>query len=643
MKSRYCKTQSFFSPIMALTCSPVSLVLITSGIATMYIILEWVFIFTRPSFLRTVSLIEKSRAFFSTSSIMVLASLLALVPFLVLAAWFKNPTVKKALQASALLVPSLMLTATLLLLIDNFTYTLFRFGIVSTVGIWRAAYAALSLLGLVYLLVRLADLANLLTLFFNRSNPRVRVLLPMGIILLSMIGAILFANIPQLQIQMQKQRTSSNRNQFPDILLITVDALNAEYTSIYGGENDTTPFLRELAKNSLISENHFANAQGTIGSITSLLTGKLPTDIRVIYSSDMLQANDAYQHLPGILNANGYFTVQLSNATYADAYKTNFQSAFNEANGRSESDQTVSNVLNKIYPGVSVAFQKEVIERISQRVQHIFFIHDMNNPYKEVTEAPQKFDDLEKIKQVKSLLISRQEPVFIHLHWMGTHGPNYFPAEQVFSTGLDLKNQKQKKQLYYYDAVLEFDRTIADLYRFLEDENRLDHTLIIITSDHSQKWTNSRLPLLMHFPGGEYEQSIAANTENIDVAPTLLDYLGIVQPTWMTGQSLISGDYSEHPVFTARIPNSSKDPVTGKVSYPESVPPFFQFGRISVVVCNKWVELDLTKKTISSGKIVAYTRECNDEFTEQEALDLIIGHLEKNGFETTELRPLTDR
>ena len=543
----------------------------------------------------------------------------------------------------ALLVPSLMLTATLLLLVDNFTYTLFQFGIVSSVGVWRAAYAALSLLALVYLLTRLANQATLLTRFFNRSNPRLRVLLPMGIILLSMIGAILPANITRLKIEMQKQRTSASRNQLPDILLITVDSLNAEYTSIYGGKKDTTPFLRELAGNSLVSENHFANAQGTIGSITSLLTGKLPSDIRVIYSSDMLQANDAYQHLPGILNANGYFTVQLSNATYADAYKTNFQSAFNEANGRSESDQPVSNALNKIYPGVSAVFQKEVIERISSRVQHIFFIHDMDNPYKEVTEAPQKFDDLEKIKQVESLLISRQEPVFIHLHWMGTHGPNYFPEEQVFSTGLDLNNQEQNRQLFYYDAVLEFDRTIADLYQFLEHENRLDHTLIIITSDHSQKWTNSRLPLLMHFPGGEYEQSIAANTENIDVAPTVLDYLGIFQPTWMTGQSLISGDYTEHPVFTAKIPKSSKDPLTGKVSYPESVPPFFQFGRISVVVCNQWVELDLTQKTIRSGKIVASTRECIDEFNERQALDLIIGHLEKYGFETTELRPLTDQ
>ena len=147
---------------MALTWSPVSLVLITTGIATLYTMMEWLFIFTRPSFLRTVSLMEKSRAFFSTSSIMILASLLALAPFLLLAAWIKNPGVKKALQALALLVPSLMLTATLLLLVDNFTYTLFQFGIVSTVGVWRAAYAILSLLALVYLLTRLADLTNLL-------------------------------------------------------------------------------------------------------------------------------------------------------------------------------------------------------------------------------------------------------------------------------------------------------------------------------------------------------------------------------------------------------------------------------------------------------------------------------------------------
>jgi len=158
----------------------------------------------------------------------------------------------------------------------------------------------------------------------------------------------------------------------PDILLITVDAVNAEYTSIYGGERDTTPFLRELAARSLVGMNHFANAQGTIGSLTSLLTGRHPADVRVIYSSDMLQATDAYQHLPGILNSLGYYTVQLSNAQYADAYKTNFQSAFDEANGRSATDQPVNNALNRLYPGITAIFQNEVIERISARILHVF-------------------------------------------------------------------------------------------------------------------------------------------------------------------------------------------------------------------------------------------------------------------------------
>jgi len=130
------------------------------------------------------------------------------------------------------------------------------------------------------------------------------------------------------------------------------------------------------------------NAQGTIGSLTSLLTGRHPADVRVIYSSDMLQATDAYQHLPGILNSLGYYTVQLSNAQYADAYKTNFQSAFDEANGRSATDQPVNNALNRLYPGITAIFQNEVIERISARILHVFYIRDMNNPYREVTEAP---------------------------------------------------------------------------------------------------------------------------------------------------------------------------------------------------------------------------------------------------------------
>lgn len=634
---------SAFAPLRALDCSLVSLLLISSVTAAFYILTEWIFIFTRPSFLRTIPSVEKLSAFISSAGLLVLAALLMTGLILFPALLIKNPRVKKVIQSIALLVPSIIFTAALFLLFDNFTYTVFRFGVVSTSGAWRGVYAFVLLLGLAYLYTRMADLANLLAIFFRRAKPRTRLIVPAAILLLATLCAILPANLTHLQEEIRQHRTSTSRNQMPDILLITVDALNADYTSIYGAEPDTTPFLRELADRSLVSQNHFANAQGTIGSLTSLLSGKEPTDVRVIYSSDMLQATDAYQHLPGILNAYGYYTAQLSNAVYADAYKTNFQSAFDEANGRSATDQPLINTLNKFYPGVNAIFQNEVIDRISARVQHVSYIRDMKNPYKDVTEAPQKFDDLEKFKKLKSLLNEKREPVFLHLHWMGTHGPNYYPAEQVFSSGLDLNDQQANRQLFYFDSILEFDQAVAELFRYLEEDDRLDHTVVIVISDHSQKWTNSRLPLLIHFPDDEHQQTLTVNTENIDIAPTLLDYLGIPQPAWMPGQTLLSPSYLSHPIFTSKIPKSTKDSLTGKVVYPDSEPPFFQFGRISVVVCNQWFELDLTEKVISRGMIAGYTRACGQEIDDARALELITEHLESYGFDTATLRSMENQ
>lgn len=634
------KIISVLKPLSNLAISPVVLCLLTALLAAFYAVAEWVFIFTRPSFLKTVPLAEKLEALLTTSSLLILACILLvfaiMLPYLII----RNQSVRRVITAIALLIPTLLFTSTVLLLVDNFTYTVFRFGIVSTTGVWRGVYAFLLIVLFVYLCIRLADLGNLFTLFFSRQKTRIKAILPTVVILLAVLGAIVPVNFSLERSTATKQRTASSRNEMPDILLITVDAVNAEYTSIYGGERDTTPFLRKLAGRSLVGMNHFANAQGTIGSLTSLLTGRHPADVRVIYSSDMLQATDAYQHLPGVLNSLGYYTVQLSNAQYADAYKTNFQSAFDEANGRSATDQPVNNALNRLYPGITAIFQNEVIERISARILHVFYIRDMNNPYREVTEAPKKFADMEKIEKVKSLLAERREPLFIHVHWMGTHGPNYYPDEQVFSAGIDIDKQEKDRQLFYYDSILEFDRTIADLYQYLEESNRLEHTIVIITSDHSQKWTNSRVPLVIDFPDGDTAKKITVNTENIDIAPTLLDYLDIPQPLWMPGQSLISEDYEARPIFTAKIPKSSKDPVTGKVTYPESIAPFYQFGRISVIVCNQWFELDLNEMTLNSGTVVGHSGACGKETDPRTAISLIIKHLERYGFDASTLKVL---
>ena len=221
------RINSTLAPLQNITCSPASLVAVTIFTALLFVLSEWIFIFTRPSFLKTVPFIEKMQALSTTSALLVLAGVLAVM--LILIPWYlvRNSIARRVIAAVALLVPTLILTALLLLLVDNFTYTLFRFGIVSAEGAWRAVYAMLLILLAVYLYTRLAELGNLLSIFFKRVNPRVRHLLPVAVIVLAALGTILPANLSQWRNATLKQRTSSSRNTLPDILLITVDAVNA--------------------------------------------------------------------------------------------------------------------------------------------------------------------------------------------------------------------------------------------------------------------------------------------------------------------------------------------------------------------------------------------------------------------------------
>lgn len=633
--------RSILQPFTSITWSPTSLLVITIFTAALYTTMEWVFIFTRPSFLQTVSFLEKTQALAAASGLLVLACLLLLSPFLLLGWLIKKAAFRKALTAIAYLLPAFLLSALALLMLDNFTYTVFHFGIISTSGLSRALYGVAFTLLFFFIFLKLLDFHNLVAIFFSRWKSSRRFLLIAGLLLISFAGAALPAEpILNSSLGISRHRPTPNSATPPDILLITVDGVNAEYTSLDDSTLATTPFLQKLAGESLNARNAFSNAQGTIGSLTAILTGKYPVDTRVIYSSDMLQEEDAYQHLPDILEDYGYYTAQLSNAVYADAYKTNFQDAFEEANGRSAEQDPVMFLLARLYPGIDHLFQQEVIERLSTRLGHIYFVNDMANPYMQVTEAPQKFDDRQKLAHLYTLLEESRQPVFVHLHWMGTHGPNYFPEEQVFSAGLSLENQQEKRQLFYLDAILDFDRALAEIYAYLEDNDLLENTLLVVTSDHSQKWTNSRIPLLMRFPGADHAGVLTRNVQTIDIAPTLLDYIGIETPGWMAGQSLISPGYETRPVFIAKIPKSSKDPVTGKVIYPESEPPFYQFGRMSVIVCDQWFELDLQEFTLKQGVVKEYPSGCTSSIGKPEALALLMDHLERYGFNTSSLEAL---
>ena len=91
--------------------------------------------------------------------------------------------------------------------------------------------------------------------------------------------------------------------------------------------------------------------------------------------------------------------------------------------------------------------------------------------------------------------------------------------------------------------LLDFDKNVGEIITELEKAGNLDNTILIIYTDHAQRWkTTERIPLSIRFPHSEFAGKITSNVQNLDIAPTMLDYMGLPVPTYMDGQSLLKGE-----------------------------------------------------------------------------------------------------
>src|SRR5690606_33656934 len=122
---------------------------------------------------------------------------------------------------------------------------------------------------------------------------------------------------------------------------------------------------------------------------------------------------------------------------FVDVKRLNFTNGFDEVDGEKLNEFSLPNLLNDYLPINSRLFLQEIVSRLTDRLKHIFFIRVMGNPYLEITTNREKFDDLDKMNRTVSLIAEKDEPVFIHVHWMGTHGAKFYPDHITFSSGID--------------------------------------------------------------------------------------------------------------------------------------------------------------------------------------------------------------
>ncbi len=607
-----------------------------------YVFMEWLFFASQPSFLDGLTLWKKLEVFMLAALLLTALAMPAQAVLRLLGLIPGPPQRAQVFQHIGALLPAGLFAGLTLLLLDNFAYALTQFGIIHSRG-WARA-------GITLLFVGLLVYAYWQTLRSIRVSDRqgdwheflrwlAACLCAIGLVVGLM--RVISAGSTAGDIKAQLNRT-------PHIILIGSDGLVANRMSLYGYQRETTPFLEQLAKTSLVGGNNWSNASATTGSVFSIMTGKYPATTRLLYSPDILHGENAYEHLPGILQRAGYRTVQIAFPYYVDADAVNLQDGFDEVNGRQHKRSDEPSAFVRRYHLETLGyFVPRLSERIIQRLEHIFFIRMMPDPYREMTRpvdpnsVPQ-WNDSQKVNDVLRLLRNAEQPTFVNVHLMGTHGEEFWPRHRKFSAG-----QKQSTSWmtdFYDDAVLDFDYLLQDLARGLERNDLLDKTIIIVYADHADQWVADRqVPLLIHFPRGEHARWIQANTQNLDIAPTLLDYLGMSAPNWMVGQSLLSVDPpANRPIISATVVDVDCSPPDWWCVVDKRVarPPFYQFQSMQVVICEQRYILYLKNNFLDTQWVKGDPLICTDsELADREQVrEIVRRHLEANGFDASSLK-----
>lgn len=604
---------------------------VLSGILLVF--MEWLFITTKPSFLNTATLSEKLGVLLFTSLLVIGSLLLLSIPGLLISSIF--PKQIRIFTHLLAFFPAAVLATLSLLLIDNFTYTLFKFGIVDSSGSTRVVYLLIWVGLLVFINIKLAQ--TIIQRAKKQTNTKRGNFLA---VLAIIVPAALFLGVIRIPADSDGTvHAFTTKKNLPNIVLFTADGVNAKSMSIYGYVRETTPFLDSIKDDLAMSVNHFNNAANTTGSITSILTGKYPTVTRVLFPPDLLQGSDSLEHLLAILRDRGYYSAQLTVRHYIDASNQNLQDGFNESNGDSLKSNGITNYLNTRVPGNTILFVKEVENRILSRMKHIFFIETMENTFKQITETQQDFNDIDKIYQAVEIINQKSDPVFVHIHWMGTHGEKFFPESIKFSAGIDRNQQEPWDTDLYDDAIVDVDSALKQLFQGLEASGELESTLIIITADHGQKLsTVNRLPMIIHLPASFTSAITAENTQHLDIAPTILDLIGQPQPSWMApGRSMFAEDYPAGLVLSVGTKQAEDKTGSGEWTLKEDyfTPPFYQFDRMTIIDCDRFYRLNLEDLTWATGVVSTYVGICaeKDYASKTEIRETMLNRLVTDGFE----------
>ncbi|MFQ5527815.1 MAG: sulfatase [Thermoanaerobaculia bacterium] len=621
-----------------------SISLVTLASVALYVLMEWLFVSTKTSFMTAMSPGQRAGILAGTILAGVLFGGALVLPAQLLSRWARAERVHALVLDVARVPAALALGALGLLLVDNFTYTVWGWGIPRSAGLPQRSLYILLWLGITLWAYALVKRWTATDRVAGSSWSSAGQWLPP----LCAFGAVILAS-GSLDTEARPNGVFGELARRPNIVLFSADGIDVAHVSAYGYSRSTTPTIDRLAPGSLFAENNFPNAAHTGASIASVLTGRLPTETGLIYPPDILRGADAHRHLPGLLKNQGYSTASITVRHYGDAFNLNLRGGFDESNFRDRGTYRLAWMLSGRLGQETTYLTEIMIDRLAARAVHLAGGRRMDEAFTEVALAgPERNNDSARIAGLIDFLNRAPRPFFVHIHLLATHGPQFANEVVEFSQGLG--TQGGWEPAFYDDAILTIDGYFLRVWDGLRRLGIWDETLTVVFSDHGQRFfTEVRTPLLIRFPGDAHARRISDTTSNLDIAPTILDYLGAPAPEWMSGVSLLRAD----PGRLRPVLSSKKTKTGGEQTHagwrldPGSVgPPFYSLGSATAVICGRAFRLDLDNLRMRVAEVEGHTAPCGprDLPNADDVEEMLVDHLRENGYDVSGLElPLPKR
>jgi len=335
----------------------------------------------------------------------------------------------------------------------------------------------------------------------------------------------------------------------PNVLLVSLDTLRADHLGAWGHGRETSPALDRLARESIQFTEAKAQAAKTLPSHMSLFTSLHAGVHEVIDETDRLP--EGWATLAGALGEAGYHTAAFTEDAFVSAV-FGFVAGFDRYH---DGDYHLLEGREQARGGDVRATVTRACDFVARNVDRPFFLflhtYEPHTPY--CPEPP--FDELFR-EAYEGPIPSCVTEAFVRSMTEGKKGTSPADLERIVSL---------------YDGEIRFaDHLVGRLLETIDTLGIRDRTYVIVTSDHGEDFADHRaigrhghtvyeellhVPLLIRTPGGEGRGAIASQPVGlVDLAPTILDLLGLAAPPTFEGRSfapiLRGGAWEEaRPVF----------------------------------------------------------------------------------------------